>query len=148
MVVTKQMLVKKIAEVNRHAQYQRIGTGTSSYNALDDEGTVLLFVKRIVSVEGEYVVTDDNVKARLFCPMPCLHWKCITQPDSKGVSKLRKPVEGLFIDDGVTSYCLGVSGASDEFEVRFQVGTSEVRLNSEFLNLVAPHLVINGLEEK
>ena len=56
-------------------------------------------------------------------------------------------LKGLFINDGDTSYCIGVNGATDEFEIRMQVGNNEIRLNNTFLNITAPHITKNGLEE-
>jgi hypothetical protein len=43
---------------------------------------------------------------------------------------------------------LGVSGSCPEFEVRLQVGDSEVRLNEQFLNIVSGHVIRNGIEEQ
>ena len=148
MTVTNHMLRQKIAEINRKTRYISTGSGgASTSSALREEGTVLLSEKKIVAVQGDYMISEDGVKSKLYNPMPCLHWKCLVSPDSNGKMVLSKQLTGLFVTDGADSYCLGVSGSSDEFEVRFQVGTNEVRLNNTFLNLNASHIVKNGLEE-
>ena len=148
MTVTNHMLRQKIAEINRKTRYIPVSSGSAATpTALAEEGTVLLSEKKIVAVQGDYMITEDGVKSKLYNPMPCLHWKCLVSPDSNGKMTLKKALTGLFVTDGADSYCLGVSGSSDEFEVRFQVGTNEVRLNNTFLNLNASHIVKNGLEE-
>ena len=114
--VTNYALLQKISEVNKksrsipHAKQQKV-------SILDEEGTTALFTQKIVKVQGDTVITDKNQKAKLFNPMPCLHWKCTVPPDKTGVATLSKALEGLFIDDGTNIFCLGVTGASDEFEV-------------------------------
>jgi len=143
--VTNYALMQKISEINKKSR--TIPTGRQQkVNILDEEGTTALFTQKIVKVQGDTVITDKNQKAKLFNPMPCLFWKCTVAPDKTGVSTLSKAVEGLFIDDGTNIYCLGVAGASDEFEVRFHVGDSEVRVNSKYINLKSEHIVENGSE--
>ena len=148
MTVTNHMLRQKIAEINQKVRYSNTASNGTHYSALDEEGTVLIVEKRITRVQGDTMICEDGTKAKLYSPMPCLHWKCLTPPDNKGISTLRKPLNGLFLDDGTNTYCLGVDGLSDEFEVRLQVGTNEVRLNNLFLNLNAPSIVKNGVETK
>lgn len=147
MPVTNHMILQKIAEVNKKSRSIPTGTG-QKVNVLDEEGTIAVFTQKIVKVEGENVITDKNQKARLFSPVPCLHWKCTVSPDSNGVATLTKSLDGLFLNDGTNIYCIGVSGSSEEFEVRFHVGENEVRLNNNFLNLKAKTITKNGLEVK
>ena len=147
MVITNYMLMQKIAEVNKKSR-SLPSVKTQRASILEEEGTVALFEDKIVKVQGEYVYTSKNEKAKLFNPIPCLYWKCTTTPDSNGVSTLKKQLDALFINDGTNIYCIGVMGASDEFEVRFHVGNSEVRMNNTWLNLKADHIVQNGLEVK
>lgn len=146
MPVTNYMLLQKIAEVNKKSR--SLPKQQQSVSVLDEEGTVSLFTQKIVKVMGDIVITDKNQKARLFNPMPCLHWKCTATPDSNGVATLSKALDGLFIDDGANIYCLGVTGSSDEFEVRFHVGDNEVRINNKYLNLKAKTITQNGMEVK
>lgn len=149
--VTNHMLRKQFAEtIEASRQYliKNSGTsGTGTASLVDDKISTTVTVMNIVKVQGNYVITDNGDKAELFNPMPCLFWKCVGSADKNGVITLRNRLKGLFISDDTSIYCLGVSGQSDEFEVRMQVGDNEVRLNNLFLNLSAPHIVKNGLEE-
>lgn len=147
MPVTTYQLKKKMAEVNRELMNIPVTSKTGTTSSGDTMGTgTTLNIQKIIKVDGSKMITENGTKAELFSPMPCLFWKCTTTPDSKGVATLRTPIQGLFITDGNTTYCLGITGASDEFEVRFHVGGSEVRLNNEWLNLVSKHIVQNGVE--
>lgn len=145
MVITNEMVRKKIAQVNSEVRYQR-GISTPITSALEEPGTVQLTTQKIVKIKGEIMITEKGSQARLFMPMPCCYWKCTAKPDSNGVMTLSKPLEGLFINDGSNIYCLGVSGATDEFEVRFHVGSNEFRMNKTFTNLNTTHFVRNGIE--
>lgn len=148
MTVTNEMLRRQFAktvEVSR--QYMITQNKENSTPLLDTKISTSLSVANIVKVKGSTVYTNDGLTAELFNPMPCLFWKCTGTPDKNGVITLQKPLRGLFIHDGDDVYCLGVTGASDEFEVRFHVGENEVRLNDLFLNMKAKSIVINGLEE-
>lgn len=107
---------------------------------------ISLGIKRIKKIKSSVMICEDGTEAPLFSPMPGLYWKCIARCDDNGVATLAKKVEGLILSLDGNSYCLGISGATDEFEVRMQVGQNEVRLNDDFLNLAAQHVVINGLE--
>lgn len=143
------MLMKKIAQVNRHAQTRKVATtsSTSQYVAPDEQGAVTLSVQKIVAVETDMLIREDGKKAQLFS-MPGYYWKCTADIDAKGVSQLTEPITGLFIEDSNHCYCLGVTGATSEFEVRMHIGSNEVRLNNLFLNLNATHIAKNGVEEK
>lgn len=148
MPVTNYMILQKLAEVNKKTRSLPTSSSSQKVNFLDEEGTVSLFVEKIVKVNGDTVISEKNKKARLYNPMPCLFWKCTVTPDTNGVATLSKPLEALFIDDGSNVYCLGVMGSSDEFEVRFHVGDNEIRLNKNFLNIKAKTITQNGLEVK
>lgn len=147
MVVTNHMLRKKMAQVNQAVRtYNPIMNNTQS-SIPDEETGIQISTEKITAIQSDTVITDKGSKAKLFNPIPCLHWKCMNTPDASGVMQLRNSLEGLFIDDGVNKYCIGVSGTSEEFEIRLQVGTNEVRLNNLFLNISTSHFVLNGLEE-
>lgn len=146
MVITNYMIQKKLAYINQQSR-QLNSTVQSRVNPITEEGTVELREETITQVKGDVMITREGSRGRLFSPMPCLHWKCTATPDGNGVMTLKSPVKGLFLDDGVDTYCLGVDGASDEFEVRLHVGDGEVRLNNSFLNIKSSHIVRNGLEE-
>lgn len=145
--ITNHMLRKKIGYVNKQARNSTSSTVNSTSGGDEKIGTSLE-THRIVRIRGDTMITEEGIESVLYSPMPCLFWKCLAPTDNKGVCILSKPLDGLFVNDGDHVYCLGVSGASDEFEVRMQVGTNEVRLNNSFLNLNAGHLVVNGLEKK
>jgi len=149
MTITNEMLRKQFAktvEVSR--QYTITQNRNTSTQVLDDRITTTVDVANIVKIQGNTVITEQGTKAELFNPMPCLFWKCMGTPDKNGVITLKNKLRGLFIKDNENTYCLGIDGASDEFEVRFQVGTNEIRINNSFININTQHLVINGVEEK
>lgn len=148
MVVTKHMLKKKIAQVNQETRYMNARKTTTAQQTLEEPGTVLLYIKKITKIQGDCVITENNKKAKLFNPLPCVYWKCTRKTDANGVSTLRKSLDGLFIDDGNNIYCIGVTGASDEFEIRCQIGTDEIRMNNLFINMQTEHFVRNGMEVK
>lgn len=148
MVITDYDLKKKLAEIQKQSRYTNIVSNKQGGGLLEEPGTVALTVENIIKVNGDYVITDKGNKAQLFNPAPCIFWKCISKPDNNGDITLKKALKGLFINDGSSIYCLGVAGASDEFEPRLHVGNNEIRLNNSFLNISAPHLIINGVEEE
>lgn len=147
MPVTNYMLLQKFAELQKHTRSVPRGKSGKS-DVLEEEGTVAIVTAKITKVQGDTVITENGDKARLFNPFPCVYWKCTATPDSNGVATLKNKLDGLFLNDGSNLYCLGVSGASDEFEVRFQVGTNEIRMNNNFVNVKTPHYVVNGMEVK
>ena len=142
--ITNAMLIKKFSEVNRKVRLRDKITASNNVTTANPDtiDSIVCVVEKVVRVEGDTLITDTGRRGKLFNPMPCLHWKCLT------TGNLRKPFNALFLYDGVNNYCVGVDGASDEFEVRFQVGTNEVRLNNLFLNMVAPTIARNGVEVK
>ena len=147
MNITDEMLRKQFAktvEVSR--QYNLVQNKNTGNTSLDDKISTTLSIQNIIKIQGTLVITEQGIKAELFNPMPCLFWKCTGTPDKNGVITLRNPLRGLFITDNENTYCLGITGSSNEFEVRFQVGSNEVRLNDLFLNIITPHFVVNGLE--
>ena len=146
--VTNHMLRKKFAEtVEQSRQYMKVQHSKDGTVSLDDRINTVLSVEDVVRVQGDYVITSSGTKAQLFSPMPCLYWKCTgSNVDGNGVVTLKNKLKGLFVSDGSNTYCLGVNGYSDEFELLMQVGTNEVRLGNLFLNLTAPHVVVNGVE--
>lgn len=143
MVITNYSLQKKLSEVNRHVN--RITSGTSSSTGTSDEGTIFM-EKTITKVKDNKLICEDGTEAVLYSPLPGLFWKCLGTTNNDGVIILQKKLTGLFLGDGVDTYCLGVNGDTDEFELRMVSGKSEIRFNSTFLNIVTEHLVKNGLE--
>jgi hypothetical protein len=146
MAVTNHMLRQKIAEINRKTRY--IHTDGKQGTALDDEGTVLVYETTTSKVKDNMFILDNGKRARLYNPCPGVYWKCIGKARTDGVVVLSNPLGVLVLDDGDSLYVLGVSGSCPEFEVRLQVGDSEVRLNNEFLNIVSGHVIRNGIEEQ
>ena len=148
MTVTNEMLRKQFAKtVEASRQYILTTSKNTGTPILDNKISTSISIANIVKIKENMVYTDTGLVAELFNPMPCLFWKCTGTPDKNGLITLQKPIRGLFIEDDGDAYCLGVTGASDEFEVRFHVGENEVRLNDLFLNMKARSIVINGLEE-
>lgn len=147
--VTNEMLRKMFAEtVEQSRQYLKVQNSGTGRATLDDTINTTLSVKEVVKVQNDTLIASDGSKAQLLSPMPCLYWKCTgANVDGNGVVTLRNKLRAVFISDGETTYCFGVSGYSDEFELRLQVGTNEIRLNNLFLNLNAPSIVKNGVEE-
>ena len=124
------------------------GTMVATTQSTGKDTGVSLSVKKIVKVRSSVMICEDGTEATLFSPIPCLFWKCVARCDDKGIATLGKKIEGLILSADDKNYCLGINGASDEFETRMQVGKNEVRINNDFLNLMAEHVVINGLEYK
>lgn len=145
MIITAHELKKQLHEVQQQSRYI-VGTNTSPQAATDEAGGVLLSVENIIKVNGSNVITDKGTKAPLFMAAPGLYWKCLGTPATNGDITLKKKLEGLFIDDGSKKYCIGVNGATDEFEVRFHIGKNEIRVNNSFINIMANHLITNGTE--
>ncbi len=147
--VTTDRLRKKFAEVTQELiEFPTTNNGattSSTTNTTSNTGTELT-IEQITKVQGDYLITSKGTKAKLFSPMPCLYWKCTGATGKDGIISLKKPLDGLFIHNGTDSYCLGVTGSSDEFEVRFHVGSNEVRVNNMWLNIAANHIIKNGLE--
>lgn len=145
MVVTNHSILKKLGEVNTHIQNNIKVTNSGGYSA-NEEDKVTFFEQEITKVINNTVITSDNVKAKLYNPLPCFFWKCIGVANNDGVIILEKPIRGLFLSDGEDTVCLGVDGDTNEFELRIVVGENEIRVNETFLNIVTKHLIINGLE--
>lgn len=146
-VITKYELQKQLHTVNK---YSKTITGVSSPVAVASSESVNFVEKNIVKIRSNNVITEDGLEYPLFSPLPCVYWKCLTPADKNGVSTLKTKILGLFIinEEKDKGYCIGISGYSDEFELRLQVGSNEIRFNNTFLNIVTNHLVKNGLEEK
>ena len=148
-VVTNHELRKKLAEVQRESRLGIRGI-TSGSGAIEQDNGAPLFVeeKRINRVQGDEMIAVDGTRGKLFLPMPCLKWRCLGVAAQNGLIVLEKELTGLFLSDGSVSYCLGVFGDTDEFEVLLKVGENEIRINNLFVNLNTKMLVKNGLEEE
>lgn len=151
MPITKRDLKKKLAEVNKLSNSIPVSTGSSTGNSntINETETdkLILTTKTITKINGTKCITSDGTSAELFNPLPGVFWKCMGNPDTKGNITLQKKLTGLFIISESNSYCLGVQGDTDEFELRIVLGKNELRINKTFLNIISEHIVKNGLEE-
>ena len=110
MLVTTHMLRQMLAEVNEdvsHSLPVQGRTGITTSNGND----VFLSTETITKVDGDTMITREGTKAKLYSPMPCLYWKCVSTPDKDGVITLRQPITGVFLNDGENAICLGVLNA-------------------------------------
>lgn len=149
-IVTNHMLRKKLGEVQQQSQIGVRGISSPSPSTQETEETVNLTVteKQVTTVQGEYMVCKDGTKAKLYSPLPGISWRCTSPVGGHGIIALEKPLTGLILSDGSTSYCLGVLGDTSEFELLFKVGANEIRINDLFINLNTQLLVKNGLEQE
>ena len=143
--VTKAMLLKKLQEYDEIKTINVVGSTSS-----DSSSSISLKEKKITKIQGNKVICSDGLKAPLFSPMPCLFWKGNKDDGKNGVISLSNSLTGLFIIDEHTdkAYCIGIQGHSDEFEVRIQIGKTELRMNNVYSSLKAKHIIKNGLEEE
>lgn len=147
-LITNHMLRKKLAEVNVESRIGAVALQTGKTGTAQDNGLLTLIEKKITKVQGDKMITDDGIKAKLYFPIPGVKWVCRGVTGSAGVVSLEKPLTGLFIGDGETWYCLGVDGDTKEFEVLLKVGDTEIRISDLFINFKAKLCVKNGVEAK
>ena len=149
-IVTNHMLRKKLGEVQQQTQIGVRGISSPSNTTKETEETVNLTIteKQVTTVQGEYMVCKDGTKAKLYSPLPGISWRCTSPVGGQGIIALEKPLTGLILSDGSSSYCLGVLGDTSEFELLFKVGANEIRINDLFINLNTKLLVKNGLEQE
>jgi len=153
-IVTNHMLRKKLGEVQQQSVVGIRGistpTNTATVTGGDNNDTTgfILTEKQITTVQNEYMVCNDGTKAKLLSPLPGISWRCTSPVGSQGLIALEKPLTGLILSDGSTSYCLGVTGDTSEFELVLKVGSNEIRINDLFINLNTKLLVKNGLEQE
>ena len=153
-MVSRYELKKKLQEVQKLNNTVPVGLGGSNINnnitettTSEDSNTLTIQEKKIVKVKTTTMICSDGTQAELYNPLPGTFWKCLGTPDTNGIITLKNQLTGLILTDGNKSYCIGVKGNTNEFELRCVIGKNEVRLNKTFLNIVASSLVKNGLEE-
>lgn len=147
-LITNYMLQKKLAEVNVESRIGAVTLQNSQNTTTGNQevGMWNIVEKQITQVQGDKMITQDGIKAKLYNPMPGMKWYCRGVTGSQGLIALEKPLTGLFLTDGETSYCLGVNGDTDEFEVVIQVGKTEIRVSDLYLSMQSSLTVKNGLE--
>lgn len=147
-LITNYMLQKKLAEVNVESRIGAVALQNSQNTTTGNQevGMWNIVEKQITQVQGDKMITQDGIKAKLYNPMPGMKWYCRGVTGSQGLIALEKPLTGLFLTDGETSYCLGVNGDTDEFEVVIQVGKTEIRVSDLYLSMQSQLTVKNGLE--
>ena len=149
--ITTHMLRKQLHLVQQESQIIR-GVSTSTTNNVvnnaQDKHGVDLVQKKVTQVQGDTLIAEDGSKAHLLSPLPGMSWLCLGVANSDGLVMLEKPFNAYFLTDGVDTVCLGMSGLTDEFELSFKAGDSEVRVNKEFVNIKTKHLIKNGVEQK
>lgn len=133
--ITDHMVRQALTTVVHNATVNRNGD-----NGITDNLVHSLQEKVVIRVEGNTLVCEDGTRCELVSPQPCTYWKCLT------TGNLQKKVSALVLTSNDINYCLGLLGnCGDEFEVRFQVGLNEVRVNKDFININSKNIVINGL---
>lgn len=156
-MVSRHELKKKLQEVQKlnNSVPIRIG-GTNINNNITESTTTTatevnvptITTKKIIKVQLNKMITEDGTTAELYNPLPGVFWKAVGTPDPNGTITLKNPITGLFITDKNNSYCIGVTGDTEEFELRCVLGKNEIRINNSFLNIATQSLVKNGVEEK
>ena len=120
--------------------------GATEQSDSEKQVTLAMEEKAVIRADTKYLYSGDGTKIRLVSPFPSMYWKCTAQPDKNGLMTLQLPVSVLVLRLGDTCVCLGFTGATDEFELWCRVGDNEIRINTNFLQLKAEHLVQNGKE--
>lgn len=149
--ITPYMLKKQLHIVNQESQIIRgisTSTANNTVNNAEDKHGVDLVQKKVTQVQGDTLIAEDGSKAHLLSPIPGMAWTCLGVATNTGLVTLEKPFQAYFLTDGVDTVCLGVTGLTDEFELSFKAGDSEVRVNREFVNIKTKHLIKNGVEQK
>lgn len=150
--VTNHMLRQKLSEVNTHA---RIGTPSISgtlalapqTDTITADAKVNIRELEITKMKDKTMIATDGTQGELFYPMPAMTYECKGVIGANGIFTLDKPLKGLFIttsDD--KTYCLGVNGDTDEFEVKIKCGDNVIQVNKNFININYNTFVENGVE--
>ena len=139
--VTDYMLREALNKVVNRANLRADGATPAT-----DNNIRTMQEKLITKVCNTTMICDDGTEAELVSPIPCLYWKCTAKPDSNGIATLSTPIGALIVTSDEINYCIGIIGKSNEFEVRIQVGSNEIRMNNNYVNITANHFVLNGLE--
>ncbi len=103
-------------------------------------------IKKFNKIQNDYIIFNDNTKARIIQFIPGLKWKTTSKPDDKGVINLFKPLEATVLKVGGKRFVLGVKGESREFEYYLRSGDNEIRLNKNYISIDADHVVIKKKE--
>lgn len=153
--VTRTMLQEKLAEVNRESRTYPTTisktTRSTNNNQVGNQAVqteITLVEKTIEKVQGDTMIAVDGTKAKLFNPIPGMKWKCTGVAGSDGTFTLEQQLTGLFLTVGNTSYCLGVTGDTKEFEVSINVDEQEITLNQNYINISYDRLVEQGVERR
>lgn len=153
--ITRYMLKQQIAQVNRESL---LGTGSltspsststnnNPINIGDVKTNISISEKRITKIKGDIMIAADGTEAKLFSPIPGISYECRGAIAANGITSLEKELTGLFLRVDNTSYCLGVSGATNEFDIKIQVDTNLFEINRDFINMKYNHLIKNGVEK-
>lgn len=103
-------------------------------------------VKKFQKIHHNTLILDDGSHATILQPIPCLKWKALAQPDSKGTMTLKRKLEATILTVGNEQICLGIRGQTDELEMILDMGDSEIRVNDNYVNIKTKHLIVNGKE--
>lgn len=153
-LITNHMLRQKLSEVNTQA---RIGTPTISgtlavapqTDTIQAKETVNIRELEITKMKDKTMIASDGTQGELFYPMPAMTYECKGVIGANGIFTLDKPLKGLFIttsDD--KTYCLGVNGDTDEFEVKIKCGKNVIQVNKNFISINYNLFVENGVERQ
>ena len=144
--ITNQMMRNMMSRVIAHTDHVQ----TNITPTLNKEKYVIE-KKKVTHVKGNILIATDGTRANLWYPFPGVYWKCLAKSNKEGVCKLSTPLEALFIitaDEEEENICLATYGSTKDFEVRFHVGTNEIRLNRKYISIKSDHIIQNGIEVK
>lgn len=152
--VTPTMLRNKLQRVSSPNYKGSGGLGTTSTNNTTTEeeedttkqNNTKITIQQFQEIQHNEIILKDKTRATILFTYPCLKWKCLVTPDDKGVMKLTKPLEATILKLGKEQYCIGIRGSTKELETIIDMGTSEMRINDDYINIKTKHLVVNGKE--
>lgn len=142
------MLRKKLHEVNLQSRtIQTLNEPTQSYND-NQELPITIETHKITKIIKDKFYTEDDKEVILYNPLPGVTWECKGQIGAQNIVILEDPLEALVINDGTDRYCIGINGATSEFQITIQVGENKVQVTKDYVNIQAEHVIVNGVEEQ
>lgn len=151
--ISRVMLQELLAEVNRESRnypqaISKTGTNSNTINNQSVSLDVDISEKQILQVKGDTLIAADGTHAKLYNPLPGINWSCTGVADTNGVFTLNTPLTALILTFGDNNYCLGVTGDTEEFEVKINIDEQEITVNQDYINISYERLVEQGVERK
>jgi len=149
--ITNAMLRKALNQATRGVTVNpttNVNTNTNDTPEADTP-TIKITTKKVDRAKGSTtLICKDGTHLPIYT-LPGLYYKCLAPADEKtGISILSEELTALVLSVDDKNYCIGVRGATSDFEIRLHIAKNELRLNQEFFSLITEHLVVNGLEVK